>query len=201
VVVVPRAWEGETAVCLASGPSLCADDAEYCRGRARVIAVKDAVQLAPWADVLYGTGHDTSRWWDVHGPTLKAFAGARYTLDHTAAKWALVLAMTGDRGLETEPYGLRHGHHSGYAAVNLAVLYGARRIVLVGYDTGHSPHGDKYFFGNRPDRQVSSPFGRFMEAFESIVQPLADLGIEVINASRVSALEMFPRMTLQEALA
>lgn len=197
---VSRLWPGDTIVCVASGPSLCVEDVEACRGRARVIAVKDAVQLVPWADVLYGTGHDTSRWWALHGPRLQAFAGARYSLDLAASAWTNVLRMTGPRGLEAEPDGLRHGHHSGYAAVNLAVHLGAARIVLLGYDTGHSPHGQKYFFGDRAEGQVSSPFARFIEAFTTIVQPLTDLGIEVINASRVSALTMFPQQPIAEVL-
>src|SRR5690349_14752114 len=34
----PR-WAGETVVCLATGPSLTAEDVASCRGKARVIAI------------------------------------------------------------------------------------------------------------------------------------------------------------------
>jgi len=44
---VPRLWPGETFVCLASGPSLTQADVDYCRGKARVIAIKDVLHLAP----------------------------------------------------------------------------------------------------------------------------------------------------------
>ena len=138
---VPRSFPGETIVCLGSGPSLTADDVAYCRGRARVIAVKDAITMAPWADVLYACGLDVSGWWRHMGPRLTDFAGLRYTLDRAAASWAQVLELTGETGIETTPTGLRSGYNSGAQAINLAVHLGARTIVLLGYDCQKSPHG------------------------------------------------------------
>ena len=46
-------WAGDTCCILATGPSLTPDQAEYAKGKARVIAVNDAWRLAPWADILY----------------------------------------------------------------------------------------------------------------------------------------------------
>lgn len=199
---VDRIWPESTVVCLGSGPSLTAEDVESCRGRAKVIAIKDAIQACPWADVLYGCGRDASRWWQHYGEQLATFPGLRYTLDPVAAPWAQVLRETGAHGLELDPSALRHGQNSGYQAINLAVHLGAKRIVLLGYDMGHSPHGVKYFFGNRKRvPQVPSPFASFLLAFETLVAPLAQLGIRVLNASRQTALAMFPRVSLDEALA
>jgi hypothetical protein len=202
VATVPRLWPGETVVILASGPSLCADDVDYCRGHAKVIAVKDAVQLAPWADVLYGCGADASRWWQHHGDTLKAFGGLRYTLDPQAAKWATVLQHTGESGLETNPAALRTGKNSTYQAINLAVHLGAIRILLLGLDLAASPHGTKYFFGNRPaGQQRASPFDACLALFATLVAPLKALGVTVINCSRQTALTCFPRQPIQQACA
>jgi hypothetical protein len=197
---VDRIWPESTIVCVGSGPSLTADDVASCRGRARVIAVKDAIQACPWADVLYACGLDASNWWGHYGDTLASFPGLRYTLDPAATKWAQLLRNTGEFGLEPDPSGVRHGQNSGYQAINLAVHLGARRIVLLGYDMGHSPHGQKYFFGNRRHViQVPSPFAKFIYAFETLVEPLARLGICVLNASRQTALTVFPRVPLEEA--
>jgi hypothetical protein len=199
---VPRLWPGETVVCLGSGPSLTREDVASCRGRARVIAIKDSVTLAPWADVLYGCGRDSGGWWAKNGPRLADFAGLRFTLDPKAAAWATVLRETGMTGLETDPSGLRTGKNSGFQAINLAVHLGARRIVLLGYDLQRTG-GRERWFGSHPWQTRSwSELGLAMiPLFETLVSPLAALGITIINASRETALACFPRQPLAEALA
>ncbi len=201
--VVPRLWPGATVVCVASGPSLTADDVAYCRGRAKVIAVKDSIRLAPWAECVYGAGGDSGAWWKINGPALMWYDGLRYTLDPAAEKWATVLTNTGFVGLESDPSGLKTGKNSGYQAINLAVHLGAARIVLLGFDMTDGPAGEQRWFGahpwaTRPWRELGQMVAPI---FETLVQPLADEGIEIINASRRTALTCFPRMSLAEALA
>ncbi len=196
---VPRLWPGATIVCLATGPSLNAEDVNFCRDRAKVIAIKDAIRLAPWADVLYACGADNSQWWPRHGDSLKAFAGLRYTLDPKADKWATALRNTGETGIEPDPTGLRTGRHSGAQTINLAVHLGAVRIVLLGYDLQPGPDGKDHFFGAHPSRR-RPPYDVFLRSFPSLLAPLAALGITLVNATRVSALTGVPRMSLAEAL-
>jgi hypothetical protein len=197
---VPRLWPGETFVCLASGPSLTPADVDYCRGKARVIAIKDALRLAPWADVLYGSGGDTGRWWALNGPTLPRFPRLRYTLDPKAAKYAIVLENTGVTGIERNPTGLRTGKHSGYQAINLAVHLGARKVVLLGYDLQPNA-GRDHWFGPHPYSTAPIPYWALRELFPSLLGPLAELGVELVNASRDTALTCVPRVSLQEALS
>jgi len=201
MVTVARSWAGQTVVCLGSGPSLTADDAAYCRGRAKVIAVKDAVRLAPFADALYACGADYSEWWTRVGPTLADFAGLRYTLDPLASAWgATVLEATGVEGLELQPSGLRTGRNSGYQAINLAVHLGASRIVLLGYDLQRASDGTDHYFGDHPHGR-KPPFEEFRPWYATLVAPLAALGIPIVNASRRTALDCFPCQPLGEALA
>lgn len=54
----------DTIVCVASGESLTRADVNYCRGKARVLAINDNYRIAPWADWLYACD---GRWWDVYG--------------------------------------------------------------------------------------------------------------------------------------
>lgn len=197
VGAVPRLFPGSTIVCLGSGPSLTKSDVAYCRGRARVIAIKDAVRLAPWADVLYGCGADPGDWWKRHGDGLAASVGLRYTLDPNASRWATVLRNTGPVGLETDPSGVRTGKNSGYQAVNIAVHFGARRIVLLGFDL----EGNNHFCGPHPDSYSRPNYREFAELFDTLVEPLRMLGVEVFNASRSTMLTAFPRVPLEEALA
>jgi hypothetical protein len=111
-----------------------------------------------------------------------------------------VLRNTGMLGLELDPTGLRAGHNSGYQAINLAVHLGAARILLLGYDMGPDATGLSHWFGEHPDR-VASPYPQMRAAFDSLVEPLAALGIAIVNCSRRTALTTFPCQALERALA
>ncbi len=203
MVRVPRLWPGETVICLATGPSLTPDDVEFCRGRAgvRVIAINDAYRLAPWADALYACD---AKWWHWH-IGVPSFTGPKWSLEHSA--WGNYRAVytdvqrlrnTGPAGLEHDPTGLKSGRNSGYQAINLAVHYGAARIVLLGYDM--QPSGGKsHFFGDHPNKQ-QSPYAMFRRAFQALVRPLEKAGVTVVNCSRHTALTAFPTADLRATL-
>lgn len=198
---VPRLWPGSTVVCLATGPSLVQSDVDACRGRARVIAIKHAYDLAPWADVVYGAGVDSTKWWQRAGERVAAtHQGLRFTLDPTAAAWASVLRWGGETGLSTDPERLALGRNSGYQAINLAVLLGATRVLLLGYDMKRAA-GDRENFYDGPTKGPAHRYADWRPFFESMVEPLARLGVTVINCTPDSALDVFPKMTLAEALA
>lgn len=203
--VVPRIFEGETIACLATGPSLTAEDVNYCRGRARVIAINDAHRLAPWADVLYSSDR---RWWP-HYKGVPGFTGMKYGIGSGLKKRnpfrdlpeIRVLDNTGYTGLELNPGGLRNGKNSGYAAVNLAVHLGATRILLLGYNM--SAERGSHFFGDHPPglTQPSGLYPGFRRNFESLVEPLKALGVEVFNCTEHSSLSAFPMRALHDVLA
>jgi len=202
MVIVPKAWPGATVVCLATGPSLTQADVDYCRGKARVIAVNDAIRLAPWADALYACD---PKWWHWH-KGVPSYAGPKWSLEHSAWRmhdhtYADVqrLRNTGPGGLERVPTGLRTGRNSGYQAINLAVHYGAVRILLLGYDMQRPKGGPSHFFGEHPNRQ-QSPYDQFRRRVTSLAPALVKLKIDVINCTTRSALECFPKADLRETL-
>jgi hypothetical protein len=193
---VPRLWPGATVVILANGPSLTpAQVARVFESDAKVIAIKEALRLAPGADVLYACD---ARWWKHFGPTI-AYAGPRYALEPTP--YATALRNTGPIGLELDPTGLRTGKNSGYQSINLAVHLGAARIVLLGYDMKAGKTGDHWFGAHRYPGTVPPRYIDFRECFRWIVEPLKAAGVEVLNATPDSALEWFPRVSLEDALA
>ena len=200
---LPQSQCGTVAI-LASGPSLAAEDVDFVRGKATVIAVNDAVELAPWADVLYSSDPG---WWQKH-KWMRDFAGVRVMVDpvrsHKPLKppvedhGVLVLRQTGKDGIEFSPDGLRTAINSGGAAINLAVHMGAKRIVLLGYDMGRL-HGRSHFHDTGPTPSYSA-YDVFIRLIGTMAAPLAEAGIAVVNCSRLSALKCFPRMPLAEAL-
>lgn len=179
------------------------EDVNLCRDRCdAVIVVNDAYRLAPWADALVAA--DAS-WWHAHDG-VNGFTGEKWSVSHNSwrryqGRWPDVqlLKNTGERGIETDPSGLRTGRNSGYLALNMAVHYGASRIVLVGYDMGHRKGQPQHFFGPHPGAMSqTSPYPMFCEMYESAVAPLKQLGVEVINCSRSTALTCFPRRPLAD---
>jgi len=198
VITVPCRWPGETVVCIGGGPSLTPEDVLRVYGR-RVIAINDAYRLAPWADVLYAAD---KKWIDWHDG-VPMFMGPKYTVESREQTdrpdWH-VLRLTGPLGLERDANGLRSGHNGGYQAINLAVHLGASRIVLLGYDMAPNPDGPSHWFGEHPDKRPS-PYPEMREAFDSLVDPLKAIGVEVVNCSRRTALTAFPMRTLDEVFA
>ena len=199
MTTVPKRWPSETFVLIGGGPSLTPADVEACRGRARVIAINDAYRIAPFADVLYACDQ---KWWNWH-QGVPSFTGPKYSVASSRpVSWpdVQVLQHTGYTGLELEPTGLRTGRNSGYQAINLAVHLGAARILLLGYDMASNPGGSSHWFGEHPDRQPS-PYAAMRESFDSLVEPLASVGVTVINCSRRTALTAFPCADLEDELA
>ena len=190
--------------CLGGGPSLTQHQVNALRGRTRAIAINDAWRLAPWAEVLYACD---GRWWRKHDG-LPDFPGLKVTLSNSAdevAPWPdiMVLENTGAEGLETSPHGLRTGRNGGYQAINLAVHFGARRVLLLGYDMKSAPDGRTHWFGDHADWPTRPGiFGDvFLPHFEGLAHALDAIGVGVVNCTPGSALDVFPKASLGQALA
>lgn len=194
---VPAVCPGGTVLCIASGPSLTQADVDFCRGKIdAAVAVNTSYQACSWATALYAADSD---WWAWH-KGVKDFAGERYSVSREAERWGVsILRNTGVDGLEQSPDGLRTGRNSGYQAINLAVHYGAKRIVLLGYDMRTGAKGKRHWHADHP-RERQSPFDRFLVSFATLVKPLAELGIEVINCTRDTALTCFERRAIEAVL-
>lgn len=201
MIVVPKLWPGATFTLIGGGPSLTSADVEAVRGTGRVIAINNAYLLAPWADVLYAAD---AKWIDDWHQGVPSFTGPKYSIEGglrpatTRPDWQM-LRNTGFLGLEHEPTGLRTGFNSGYQAINLAVHLGATRIRLLGYDMALAHDGRSHWFGAHPDHGTS-PYLQMREAFQSLISPLAELGIDVVNCSRQTALTAFPCVSLEQEL-
>jgi hypothetical protein len=193
---VERIWPGETVVCIASGPSLTREDCELVRGKARVIAINNSYQLAPFADALYACD---ARWWKWHKGA-KDFHGLTFALERRSAQYRkdiTVLKVGKPEGLSLDPMYLNTGKNSGYQALNLSVLMGASRVILLGYDMQRGPKGEMHW---HPEHPMKTPhmYVEFRRRFESLIEPMRTAGVEVINCTRSTALECFPKRPLEQ---
>lgn len=92
------------------------------------------------------------------------------------------------------------GGNSGFHALNLALQFGAARVVLVGFDMTIA--AGVHWHGVHPGH-LNNPTGRLLMKWAEILDRQAPrlraLGVEVLNASPASALAAYPKVTLEEA--
>lgn len=207
----------DKCIVAAPGPSLTPAVARVCRIKRltdywKIIAVQDAYRLLPHADALYACDN---HWWEHHGDC-GGFGGEKWSTHEGGEgssnnKLATGLAdrfgircvqgVSRDR-FSTDPGVIAYGGNSGFQALNLALLKGCKRIVLVGFDMRHV-EGRAHFFGDHPkgfgqcsDHQMQS----FAKYFAMAAKDLpAD--VSIVNATLGSALTCFPMMPLDAALS
>lgn len=164
--------------------------------------MNDTYQRVPFTDVLYFAD---KKWWDWHKdtPAYKALTCEKATVFTTGNlvddPEVAMLRVAGTPGLSADADALCTGSNSGHQAINIAVLAGAKRIVLLGYDAQQGPQGQHHFFGEHPDK-TQAPYANQIRELKGALPFLKDHGIEVINASAHSAINFFPKMPLHEAL-
>lgn len=95
------------------------------------------------------------------------------------------------------------GGNSGFQALNLAIQFGARRVILVGFDM--SDRGGAHWYGrNRWSGSGNideTGFRRWIAALDRAAPILAARGVDVVNASPASVLTCFRKASIAEALA
>lgn len=190
-----------------SGPSLTGIDLPALlagRGLRAVVAVKAAGFLAPEADVCVAADWRWTRRplpWDRLAPPL--YLAVDDDWDGPLPPGATLLRrwpQEQDPGrLSPDPRALAMGGTSGFAALNFAVLRGARRVVLLGYDYRHDSDGRHHA---APELHVhyrlhDARFWHWWTAPFLAARPaLAAAGVTVLNATPGSALAAFPLVDL-----
>lgn len=92
------------------------------------------------------------------------------------------------------------GSHSGYQAINLAYLWGAKRIILLGYDC-RSIDGKAHWFGQHAaGLNQKQGFSTWISHYQQLAHDLSAEGIEVINATPESAITAFTKRRIHEGL-
>ena len=197
-------WRGEAVAIIASGPSTKKADVALLEGRIRVLAIKKNVEIAPFADAVYGCDHP---WWmSVRG--LPDFKGLKMAYaDQAVSQYGLRKVAIPDHAnsdfLRFETTGtVGSGGCSGFQALNLAVQFGAANILLIGFDV-HGRGGD-HWYGRNTWHGSANPagnnFDRWNRAFQTAAGQLRDLDVEVVNASALTDLNCFRRQGVEATL-
>jgi hypothetical protein len=209
-----------TIVCVASGPSFDTDQAAHLAAaqylkKCRVLVVNDNYRMLPDADWLYACD---GKWWVEHYRHTRYFRGSKWTSDQdTADRFGINLVrmwsagnglcvenmLTSRMGLPAvSSYKIHAGGNSGYQAVNLAYHFGAKRIILVGYDM-QATGGRAHWFGDHPSGlhlDQTELYESWRRRFKPLVEDLKARSIEVVNCTKETALTCAPRSTLETEL-
>jgi hypothetical protein len=169
-----------TCVVLATGQSVNQAVADRVR-HLPTVAVNDAFRLAPWAQALVACD---ANWWRKT-PGALAFPGERWCAS----------AIEGCARI-TARAGIGNGTNSGLLGLDYWVRRGAKRILLLGIDMQGT-----HYFGRHEEFKNTEPgrFRIFLWQFQKYAETIpAD--VAVLNCSPISALDVFPKVALDEAL-
>lgn len=172
----------------------------------RVVTVNDASRVLPRADVLYACDE---HWWDLHCGA-PWFHGERWSshnadadpkIDAAARHGIHLVDGRIASGFSFDPQFIHYGDNSGFQAINLALLFGAKRIVLVGFNMSHVG-GRSHFFGDHPPglRTIDDEHYKLLVAPFRTAALRLPADVQIINATRDSALDCFPKISLESAL-
>jgi hypothetical protein len=194
----PQRWAQKTVIVAASGPSLPLT-VPISADRHILLVVNSTYQRFLNAHVLYAGDH---LWWKgMHADVFARFKGEKWTQDSTSAERYKLNRI---KGINKTGLGHQFIHlngNSGFQAINLAFLFGARRMLLIGFDMKLGPNGEKHWHPDHPAPMVQGQtFGEWMHKGATLAKDLAAAGCEVINCTPGSAMSCFPMGTLEKEL-
>lgn len=206
---------------IGGGPSLRGVDLTPLRGSVHAVAVNATATVLPWSDVA--VTHDASH-------LVERFRGfdhlvvAGLPLDELRARgrlggFDLRRRLVTDRLSERDDVLHSGGHTSAHTALSYAHLQRPLRVTLFGVDLTHFWGPDDYWHGamdeqNRrrfAERESRANFDRWTQfrarkledapaVFASTVAQLEAADTEVLNASPVSSVTCFPKLTPEEGI-
>lgn len=169
-----------TWAIIATGESMSQALADSVRHLHRVV-INTAYELAPDADAL--AANDAAFWSEY--PEARQFAGRRFTAWRYTGVETLQSNLVGPPSI------------SGVLALEVAIHLGATRCLLLGFDCrgGHF-HGD---YRGRAKRSTPTDWNKHRNQFKAWQR--ARPAFEVLNCTPESALDVFPRCPLDDAIA
>lgn len=180
-----------------------------------VIGVNNAYKIGDWIDTIF---FGDCSWYLHHKEALYQLRCLKVTCCDRFAQRTVeasegIKYLAKDRqhatGISTDRTKVAWNNNSGAAAINLAVHFGVRRIVLLGFDMTLDSqrfshwHGSHATSRGEPYRKLNvrvPPFARHAKSFPAIAEDARSLGVEILNASPISTLSVFPKVSVKDLL-
>lgn len=200
-------WSGQDVFIVGGGPSLRTFDMDRLSGL-NVIGCNEAFILGP--RLVQGIFFSDAKWFVRRNRELEEYCnrgGSVFTHEEALRfhnlPWLKVLKRSSEH-LSTDS--VIFGRNSGSGAINLALLLGARRVFLLGFDCKqsdnkqHNNWHDNYKKYHRAT--FVPPFHNFIYGMLMVSKTLNQKfpGCEVINLGPDSALDVFPKKHVDDIL-
>lgn len=191
-----------TIICVGSGPSLVKADVKACENKGlSLMVVNSAFQFA--TAPTYHYAGDT-KWWQ-RNYAYTQHSSRKFSIQCNARDKGHPDVEQMQRG-EAECFGMQWpklctGYNSGFQAINLTYSLGYTRIILIGFDMKFGVNGEKHCHPDHPDHNpLDTTVGKWIRAFNRTAPIMEKLGLKVINVTRDTDLDCFPKTSLEELL-
>lgn len=203
---VPKIFNGKDVFIVGGGASLKDFNFNLLKDKC-VIAINRSFTKIPFAQVLYFSDYRFYMWatGELKGDEklvteFKTFKGQIYTIASKISEPNInIIQNTGKTGFDTISGRVKHGGNSGYAAINLAYHFGAKRIILMGYDMGFT-NKQSHFHDGYISKQSETIYKRFIEPFKQLYDITKQLNIKIYNTNLKSNLPYFEKVKIESFL-
>ena len=189
---IPKLYEGRTVFILGGGPTLPGLLRDIDLSNVPVIGVNNAFRF-PNVDVLW-FADSRFYWW--YKKDIDKYNGLKLTYNrhpellgglHYVESLNIVQGTAGSGLSDTK---VKFNSSSGGSAVNVAYLLGAKRIILLGFDM-RFVDGKSNWWQYDQFPKTDKGYANFIRPFYKIKEDAYKLGVEILNATPSSALDMF----------
>jgi len=192
-----KIWDGEETFIIGGGDSLKNFNWNLLKPLL-TIGCNDAYKLG--SDICKICFFGDSNWFEKHEQRLKAYNGVVFTNSGKIMKQNIPWVWsTMRKGIGLHQNAVGWNKNTGAAAVNLAMLLGAKTIFLLGFDMQLSKDGKSNWHENEVSKPNPKIYDKFITGFDHVNNGLSKFpGVEVVNITDNSRLEFFPKIGVNE---
>jgi len=191
-------WEGEDVFVIGGGNSLKGFDWNLLENEC-TIGCNSAFTLGEKVCKICIFGD--YKWFNKFKSEIQSYKGILFTnssqLRNTRLNWLWTMPRKG-KGLGATTLGWNS--NTGAAAINLALILGAQRIFLLGFDMHLSKEGKSNWHNKLIGKQKAVVYKKFIKAFTKVSIDLKNVfpGRDIINITDDSDLDIFPKVGCKE---
>jgi len=230
---VPRIWPDSTVFVVGGGPSLTMEQLETLRqhkaeGHYRVLGINKAFELGGWVDAVY---FGDKKYYDKFRKKMVQFyPGLLVSTVPQCERDRYVKYVGKDRkkrhGISERPDAICWNKNSGCSGINLAYLFGATHIILLGFDMAPMPDPtpiktttkkgedrpkathwhDGYPEFGRPSRDETGkpptklPYNRYLKVIPQIAKDAKRLGLQITDCSLKGQIKHWSKRSVEELI-
>lgn len=200
----------KSIIVIASGPSLTQNQVDTAKASGLpIMVINDNYKLVPEAEFLFAAD---LQWW-YHNYYIVPETISCYTLDRHIEHLERRIGGCSDRlkgvsfthdreELDLDDEIIHHGSNSGYMGLQLAVILGYTKLIMIGFDHQHT-NGMRHWFGDHDSKifKVNADHvDKWVDSIDGLVYYMTHKGIDIVNCSNETAIRTIRRSTLEDEL-